>query len=140
YLTLAPAPEERRMAGEEAEERHMDLQDEALGGAPEVGPNWRQRRLLGLGGPPALALFGAGLVGPLGLLFLHQVAGVTAADAALQRLQTEQTRLERQDALLHERLGTLTSPAYIERRARELGLRPGPVGGADVITNQGGSR
>jgi len=128
------------MAGEETEERHMNLQDEALVDAPDVIPSWRQRLLLAVRRPFALALFGAGLIGLLALLYLNQVAGVTAADAELQRLQPEQTRLERQDALLHERLGTLTSPDYIERRARELGLRPGPVGGADVITKQGGSR
>ena len=128
------------MAGEETEERHMNLQDEALVDAPDVIPSWRQRLLLAVRRPFALALFGAGLIGLLALLYLNQVAGVTAADAELQRLQPEQTRLERQDALLHERLGTLTSPDYIERRARELGLRPGPVGSADVITKQGGSR
>src|SRR5262245_51783891 len=118
----------------------MDLQDEALVDAPEGASTWRRRLLLGLRRPFALALFGACLIGLLALLYLNEVAGVTAATAELRQLQEEQTRLDRQEALLDERLGRLTSPATIERRARELGLQPGPGGAAEVITIRGGPR
>ncbi|MGZ3676737.1 MAG: hypothetical protein ACXVCO_20730, partial [Ktedonobacterales bacterium] len=47
-------------------------------------------------------------------------------------LQTEQTRLERQDAQLHAQLGEVTSPAYIDQRARAAGLTPN--GAATPVT------
>jgi cell division protein FtsB len=118
----------------------MDLQDATLVDAPVALFDWRQRLLYALRRPLALVLFGAGLIGLLALLYLNQVAGVTAANADLQQLQAEQTRLDRQEAQLREHLGAFTSPAYIERRARELGLRPGPASGADIITVHGGPR
>ena len=73
---------------------------------------------------PALTLACVGLMGLLALTYLSQVAGVAQANSQLRDLNAEQTRLERQDAQLHQQLGTVTSPAYIDRRAREMGLAP----------------
>src|SRR5262245_7198906 len=118
----------------------MNLQDEVQMDTSETIAGWRQRLLDTLRRPLGLTLFSVCLIGLLALLYLNQVAGVTAANSELQRLQLEQTRLDRQEALLREQLGALTSPDYIERRARDLGLRPGPTSGVDVITVPGGPR
>src|SRR5262249_59134647 len=105
----------------------MDPQDDALAEAPN-----RRQLLAALCRPLVLALFGSSLIGLLAVLYLNQVAGLAAANAQLQQLQTEQTRLARQNALLHEQLGAVTSPAYIQRPARWLGLRAAPPAGAGV--------
>lgn len=78
--------------------------------------------------PLALALLGALIIGILALLYVHEVAGLTAANDELHALQAEQTRLERQDAELHAQFGEVTSPEYIDRRARAMGLIPGGAG------------
>lgn len=79
--------------------------------------------------PLALALLGAAVIGILALFYVHEVASLTAANDELHTLQAEQTRLERQDAQLHAQLGEVTNPAYIDRRARAMGLTPN---GADT--------
>jgi len=85
---------------------------------------WHERALAALRRPIGFALVGIALVGLLAFLYLNQVAGVTRANTELRALQTEQTRLQREDAQLRARLGEVTSPAYVEQRARQLGLRP----------------
>lgn len=74
--------------------------------------------------PLALALLGAAVIGILALFYVHEVTGLTAANDELHALQAEQTQLERQDAHLHAQLGEVTSPAYVDQRARALGLMP----------------
>lgn len=104
-------------------------------------PRSRRERLVGLlRRPLAFALFGIALAGLLALIYLDEVSGVTRANAELRDLQATQTRLEREDAALRAKLGAVTSPAYVERRARELGLRPGDPGGVVVVTVGGGGQ
>jgi cell division protein FtsB len=107
--------------------------------AAESTPGWQDRIETALGRPLALTLMSVALIGTLALLYLTLVAGVAQANSQLQELNAEQTRLERQDAQLHQQLGTLTSPAYVDRRARELGLAPAP-GTAPVVVVLGGRR
>ena len=71
------------------------------------------------------------------MLYLNQVAGVAVANARLRSLQSEQTRLQRQDAALHQQLGALTSPATIAQKARAMGLEPGDPAAVVVITVEG---
>jgi hypothetical protein len=84
-------------------------------------------------GPVTLTLSCLALVGLLALVYLGQVGAATAANQRLLTLQAEHTRLQKQDELLHEQLGRDQSPAYIDRRARELGLAPAPPGAVQVI-------
>lgn len=95
--------------------------------------------------PLALALLGAAVIGILALFYVHEVTGLTAANDELHALQAEQTRLERQDAQSHAQLGEVTSPAYVDQRARAMGLTP--TGAATPVTvvvvpdpNTGGQR
>lgn len=90
----------------------------------EPTPAWRARIASVLLRPVTVALFGVALLGALALIYLNEVAGIASADAQLAALRTQQTRLERQEALLLEQLGEVTSPAYIDQRARALGLVP----------------
>ena len=73
---------------------------------------------------PLIALELAIVVGLLALLYLSQMAAVTSAHDTLLQEQARQTDLRRQDAELHAQLGQAQSPAYIERRARALGMVP----------------
>jgi cell division protein FtsB len=99
---------------------YSDLEEDEL----DTAPSWQQRMRATLRRPLALVLFGVALVGLLALLYLSEVAGVEATNAQLRAQQDQQARLERQEAQLRERLGVVTSPAYIEQRARALGLVP----------------
>src|SRR5258708_5689414 len=99
---------------------YSELQDDGL----EPAPTWPERIRAALLRPLAPALFGIVLVGLLALLYLSEVAGVEAANTQLRTLRDQQARLERQEAQLRAQLGVVTSPAYIEQRARALGLVP----------------
>lgn len=85
---------------------------------------WTTRLDTTLRRPLALTILGVALVGLLALLYVYEVAGVASANEQLRTLRAEQTRLDRQDAEAHAQLGTVTSPAYIDRRARQMGLLP----------------
>jgi cell division protein FtsB len=102
----------------------LDLRDET----PHPILTWRGRVVAALRRPIAVALFGVALIGLLALLYLNEVAGVQAANNQLAALRDQQARLERQESLLREQLGQVTNPAYIERRARALGLVSAPNG------------
>ncbi|HEX6797196.1 MAG TPA: hypothetical protein VF116_05735 [Ktedonobacterales bacterium] len=97
------------------------------GGVLDAALSPRQRVLRALRSRLALALFGVAMIGLLAVLYLNEVAAVGSANARLQTLNAEQTRLERQDAQLHQQLGIVTSPAYIDQHARAMGLEPGPL-------------
>ncbi len=84
-------------------------------------------------GPVTLTLSCLALIGLVAVLYLGQVGAATAANAQLLDLRARHTQLVRQDQLLHQRLGEDQSPAYIDRRARELGLEPAPPGAIRVI-------
>ncbi len=71
-----------------------------------------------------IALEFAVVVGLMALLYLGQVAAVTATHQTLLQQQAIQSDLRRQDADLHAQLGHLKSPAYVEQRARALGMVP----------------
>lgn len=101
---------------------------------PDAALSPRQRLARALRSRLALALFGVAMIGLLAVLYLNEVAAVGSANARLQTLSAEQTRLERQDAQLHQQLGTVTSPAYIDQHARAMGLEPGPLGQAMALT------
>jgi cell division protein FtsB len=102
--------------------------------APEVALTRGQRVLRALRSRLGVAIFGAAMIGLLAVLYLNEVAAVAAANARLQTLDAEQTRLERQDAQLHEQLGSVTSPAYIDQHARAMGLTPAAPGEAVALT------
>jgi cell division protein FtsB len=101
--------------------------------AHESEPSLTARALAALRTRLALALFGVLLIGLLAVLYLNEVAAVAVANSRLQALHADQTRLQRQDAQLHAKLGTVTSPAYIDQQARALGLAPAPAGAAIVV-------
>ena len=88
-------------------------------------------------GPLAPILGGLALIALLALVYLGQVSAVTAANQRLQTLQAEQASLQRQDQQVHEQLGIVRSPAYIEHQARAMGLVPAPDGAAVVVTIPG---
>lgn len=73
---------------------------------------------------PVIALELAIVVGLLALLYLSQVAAVTATHQTLLREQARQADLRRQDAEAHAQLGQAQSPAYVEQRARAMGMVP----------------
>jgi hypothetical protein len=97
------------------------------GHAAEDPTTWWARTQTALRRPLVFALVGVMLIGLLALMYLNEVAGVALANDRLSALRTEQARLRRQDALLHAQLGQVTSPAYIDQRARALGLAPASV-------------
>lgn len=88
-------------------------------------------------GPVSLTLSCMTLVALLALLYLGQVAAVASANQRLQALQATQAALRQQDELAHARLGAAQNPAYVRRRARELGLMPAPPDSITVITVPG---
>ncbi len=88
-------------------------------------------------GPVTLTLSCLALIGLMALAYLGQVGAATAANAQLLDLRDQHTQLVRRDQALHQRLAEDQSPAYIDRRARELGLEPAPPGSIKVITAPG---
>ena len=105
--------------------------------ASHAETRWWQRAEIMLRRPLVLALTSVALIGLLAVLYLNQVAGVAVANTRLRALNDEQTRLSRQDATLRQQLGAFTSPAYIDQRARAMGLAPGDPGVALVIAVEG---
>jgi cell division protein FtsB len=73
---------------------------------------------------PIILLEFALVVALLALLYLSQVAALTATHQTLLQEQARQSDLRRQDADLHAQLGRVQSPAYIEQRAHALGMVP----------------
>ena len=113
----------------------------SVGDARPVQPGgWYGRTAAALRRPWAQALTGLALIGLLALLYLNQVASVAVANARLRNLGAEQTQLERQDSQLHQQLGELTSPAYVDQRARALGLAPDPTVAAVILALDGPPR
>lgn len=100
-------------------------------------PRWWQLVETLLRRPLVFALGSVALIGLLAVLYLNQVAGVAVANARLRALSAQQTSLQRQDASLHQQLGEMTSPAWIDQRARALGLTPGAPAVALVIAVEG---
>jgi hypothetical protein len=105
--------------------------------ASHTETRWWQRAEITLRRPLVLALTSVALIGLLAVLYLNQVAGVAVANTRLRALNSEQTRLSRQDAAQRQQLGAFTSPAYIDQRARAMGLTPGDPGVALVIAVEG---
>lgn len=101
----------------------------------EAPLDWRERLRATWRRPLGRALAGVAAIGLLALLYLNQVAGVAVANTQLSALDAEHNHLQRQDSQLHEQLGTYTSPAYIDRRARAMGLAPAPFGAALFIAS-----
>jgi hypothetical protein len=108
---------------------HVGLDDERL---DDVLP-WRERVAAALRRPIALALFGVVLLGLLAVIHLNQAAAIESANARLSALRDQQARLERRESLLLAQLGAVTSPTYIDQRARALGLVPGSGTPAFII-------
>ena len=86
---------------------------------------WRARVAVALRRPITLALICVVLLGALAVIHLNQVAAIESANAQLSTLRDQQAKLARQEALLREQLGEVTSPVYIDSAARALGLVPG---------------
>ena len=115
----------------------MSERDDPLAGPEEERePSWRERVWMAVRTPVARVLFGVALIGLVAFLYLSEVSGVTTANDRLRALQAEQVRIARQDALLRQQLGEATSPAYIDARARELGLAPAPAGTTQILAVQ----
>src|SRR5258707_729159 len=113
----------------------------SVGDARPVQPGgWYGRTAAALRRPWGQALTGLALIGLLALLYLNQVASVAVANARLGNLRAEQTQLEQQNSQLHQQLGELTSPAYVDRRARPVGPGPDPPGGGGGFPGGGAPR
>ena len=113
----------------------------SVGDARPVQPGgWYGRTAGALRRPWAQALTGLALIGLLALLYLNQVASVAVANARLRSLRAEQTQLEQQNSQLHQQLGELTSPAYVDQRARAMGLAPDPTVAAVILALDGPPR
>lgn len=97
----------------------------------QFGPAFARR------GPLTPILGSLALIALLALVYLGQVSAVTSANQRLQALQAEQATLQRQDQQVHEQLGVVRSPTYIDHRARAMGLVPAPAGAAVVVTVPG---
>lgn len=114
----------------------MMTQDDA-----EIQPGgWYGRVMSAMRRPLTQALLAVAVIGLLALLYLNQVTSVAGANARLQALRAERTRLEQQNAQLHQQLGRLTSPAAVDQRARALGLAPDPSVPAVVLPMEGAFR
>ncbi|HLJ82105.1 MAG TPA: hypothetical protein VKT52_11495 [Ktedonobacterales bacterium] len=100
-------------------------------------PGWRDRVRDAFTSVRVRVLVGVATAGLLALLYLSQVAAVNTASGQLAGLSSQSTQLERQDADLHQQLGTVTSPAYIDRRARAMGLVPAPSGAPVIAVTVG---
>ena len=82
------------------------------------------------------ALAGAGLVGLLALLYLRVESQVATASTRLANLHQQRIQLEREEATLRNRLGAVSSPAYVGQQAEKLGLQPVAPSSVIVITLQ----
>ncbi len=80
------------------------------------------------------------ILGLVALLYLWQVGAATSAATQLQALQAEQAALQRQDATLRQQLGQARSPAYIDQRARAMGLVPAGAGVLVTLRISSGSQ
>ncbi len=112
----------------------MRERDEAL----NARQRWPERLRAGLRRPLVRALIGVAAIGVLAMLYLNQVASVAVANSELQQLRVNQIRLQREDEQEHARLGTVTNPAYIDARARQMGLKPAPTGTPPAVVVAGG--
>ncbi len=74
--------------------------------------------------PIPLGILGALLISLFALLYLNEVNLANQARLHLQQLATQQTQLQQQNQQLLEQQGMLQSPAYIEDRAKHLGMVP----------------
>ncbi len=99
-----------------------------------------QHRKAAVSHPVLLILRCLIIVGLVALLYLRQVGGATSSATKLQALQAEQSALQRQDAMLHQQLGRVRSPAYIDRQARALGLVPAGAGAVTTLRISGRSQ
>jgi sensor domain CHASE-containing protein len=84
-------------------------------------------------GPIALGLVSCVLIGLMAILYLNQVAQVTAANEHLQQLNALHDQLERQNQQLQGAIGSRQSPQYIQQQARALGLVPADLGSVPVV-------
>ena len=78
--------------------------------ASHVETRWWQRAEITLRRPLVLALTSVALIGLLAVLYLNQVAGVAVANTRLRALNSEQTRLSRQDAAQRQQLARSPAP------------------------------
>ena len=84
----------------------------------------RHSRFGALTQPRSVLLLSMVIIGLLALLYLHTASQAAEANSQLQMEHAQHLQLERQDQQLHLQLGEATSPAYIDRAARALGLSP----------------
>ncbi len=60
-------------------------------------------------------------------LYLWQLSSITTIQAETASLRRQERALERQNVALMLQIAQWDSPAYVESKATELGLRPGPA-------------
>ena len=84
-------------------------------------------------GPLPLGIIGALLISLLALLYLNELGLATAANQHLQQLATTQAQLQQENQSLREQQGALQAPAYIEKRASQMGMVPEDPGTVHTI-------
>ena len=75
-------------------------------------------------GPVALTVTSVLLIGLMAVFYLSQVGQAVSDNQKLQRIQAQQSNLQRQDQDLTDTISTEQSPAYIASMARKMGLVP----------------
>lgn len=89
--------------------------------------------------PVTLGLISCALIGLMAILYLNQVAQVTAANQRLQQLNSQHASLLDDNQQMQSRLGQVESPAYIEQQAQQMGLAPSDLSKVHIIAVQPGT-
>ncbi|GAC1390963.1 MAG: hypothetical protein NVS4B11_18340 [Ktedonobacteraceae bacterium] len=85
-------------------------------------------------GPVALCITSVLLIGLMAVLYLSQVGQAVASNQQLQKIQTQQDTLQRQNQDLVNVISKEQSPAYIADKAKSMGLIPSDPKNVQVIT------
>jgi cell division protein FtsL len=84
-------------------------------------------------GPVALSVTSVLLIGLMAVLYLSQVGQAVSDNQKIQRIQAQQSDLQRQDQDLTDTISNEQSPAYIASMARKRGLVPSDPNALQVI-------
>ena len=85
-------------------------------------------------GPVALCMTSVLLIGLMAVLYLSQVGQAVAANQQIQKMQTQQSTLQRQNQDLVNNISQEQSPTYIADKAKKMGLIPSDPKNVQVIT------
>ena len=84
-------------------------------------------------GPVALTVTSVLLIGLMAVFYLSQVGQAVSDNQKLQRIQAQQSNLQRQDQDLTATISTEQSPTYIASMAKKMGLAPTDPGTIQFI-------